>query len=156
MLGFLWKTRWAEKVDQWLMRAVSAQVRKLCQAAASVRAANSPNRKKAVNLERGTPVPLDSLITKGPRLWSKALVKSISQKWTIVIVLVPFNVSDLFKSLILMVMFLCRISYCNFKDSAFSIVNLTQSFGRLVIFSFVFLTIVFVRPCNYAYVCVGE
>ena len=59
------------------MRAVSAQVRKLCQAAASVRAANSSNRKKAVKLMKGTPVPLSFLITKGPRQWSNALVKSI-------------------------------------------------------------------------------
>ena len=148
MLGFPWKTRWAERLDQWEMRAVSAQVRKLCQAAVSVRA----NRKKAVNLKRGTPVPLDFLITKGPRLWSKALVKSISQKWTIVIVLVPFNVSDLFKSLILMVMFLCRISYCNFKDSAFSIVNLTQSFGRFLIISFICYNYCLYRPWINAYV----
>ena len=46
--------------------------------AVSVQAASSSNRKKAVNfMKRGTPVPLDFLITKGPRQWSYALDKSI-------------------------------------------------------------------------------
>ena len=39
----------------------------------------------------------------------------------------------------------------SFKDSAFSVVNLTQSFGSIFIISFVFLTIVFYRPCNNAF-----
>ena len=72
------------------MRAVSAQVRKLCQAAASVRAANSSNRKKAVKLMKGTPVPLSFLIVKGPRQWSYALVKSILGS-ELVNVLMPFK-----------------------------------------------------------------
>ena len=57
-------------------------------------------------------------------------------------------------SLIFMFMFRCRIS-SSYRDSAISIVNLTQSFGMTSIFSFIFLNIVLFRPCN-AYVRVDE
>ena len=41
---------------------------------------------------------------------------------------------------------LCR-KCCNIKDSASSVFNLTQSFGRVFVINFIFLTIVFIRPC---------
>ena len=58
-------------------------------------------------------------------------------------------------SLIFMFMFRCRIS-SSYRDSAISIVNLTQSFGKAFIISFIFLNIVLFRPCFNAYIGVGE